>query len=94
MWWRRCRRPAGVVGLLLALYIGSYAALYRRGVAEADAYGFPYFFYVPVADVAAARGTTSQHQLLGILYEPLNMAHCRWFGGRAACRCVMFGLGP
>jgi hypothetical protein len=88
--WRRCRWAA-VVGLLVALYVGSYVALYRRGVAEADAYGYRYFFYVPFADVVSARSTTRQHRVLLWLYGPLNDLHHRWFGGRDACRSITFG---
>lgn len=92
-WVRHVRRLAFAAGLLAAVYVGSYAVLYRRGVREAERYGFDYFFYVPVADVAAARDTTRQHQVLGPVYAPLNHLHDRWLGGRAACRCVLFGLG-
>ena len=91
-WRRRFRWAAAIAGALVGTYVGSYAALYRRGVAEADANGYPYIFYVPWADVAARRDTTLQHQILGPLYEPLNDAHRRWFGGRSACRCITFGL--
>ena len=70
----------------------SYAALYRRGVAEAERYGYDFFFYVPFADVAAARDTTARHQWLGPVYSPVNELHRQWFGGRAACKCIMFGL--
>ena len=92
MWWRWWRW-AVVVCLLAALYVGSYAALYRRGVAEADAYGYRYFFYVPFADIVAARGTTREHQALLWLYGPLNDLHHRRFGGRDACRSVTVGPG-
>ena len=91
-WCRLIRWPVAVVGLLLAFYIGSYAALYRRGVAEAERYGYDFFFYVPFADVAAARDTTARHQWLGPVYSPVNELHRQWFGGRAACKCIMFGL--
>jgi hypothetical protein len=93
MWSRWCRWAA-VVGLLAVTYVGSYAALYRRGVAEADAYGYRYFFYVPFADIESARGTTRQHQMLLSLYGPLNDLHHRRFGGRDACRSITFGSSP
>lgn len=82
-----------VAGLLLVLYVGSYAAFYRRGVLEAEQYGFSYFFYSPVDDVIAARDTTRQHQFLAPFYDPVNQLHRSWFGGRSPCRCVMFTLG-
>ncbi len=90
--WRRMPWAAAVVGLLLGAYVGSYAALYRRGVAEAERYGYDFFFYVPFADVVAARDTTARHQWLGPVYSPLNELHGRWLGGRPACKCVMVGL--
>ena len=90
-WWRRWRRLAIAVIVLQSAYSGSYASFYYRGVSEADAGGFRYFFYVPVSDVMEARGLTRQHVVLGTLYEPLNELHMDWFGGRSACRCVMFG---
>jgi hypothetical protein len=93
-WGQRFRFMALVVLLLLGIYVGSYASLYRRGVAEADHYGYDYFLYVPFSDVVAARETTEQHQFLGPLYHPLNELHCRWFGGRAACKCMLFWGSP
>ena len=90
--WRRLRWPAVVVGVLLTLYVGGYAALYRRGVAEADAFGSTYFFYDSFLDVLAARDSTRQHHVLLLLYGPLNALHHDWLGGRSACRCMMFGL--
>lgn len=92
--WRRVRWPAVVVGLLLSVYVGSYFALYRRGVAEAERYGYDFFFYVPFADVVSAHDSTRRHQLLGPVYSPLNERHYRWLGGRPACKCILFGLSP
>jgi hypothetical protein len=91
-WWRRWRQI--VIGLLAlqAAYVGSYAALYHRGVSEADEFGSKYFFYVPVTDVVEARGVTRQHMLLMALYEPLNDLHGRWLGGRSPCGCILFEL--
>ena len=89
---QRVRGPVAVVGLLLGAYVGSYAALYRRGVSEAERYGYDFFFYVTFADVVAARDTTTRHQWLGPVYSPLNELHGRWFGGRSACKCIMVGL--
>ena len=93
-WVQDVRRLVIAAGLLLAVYVGSYAALYRRGVTEAERHGYDYFFYVPFTDVVAARDATARHQWLGPVYSPLNELHRQWFGGRAACKCIMFGLGP
>jgi hypothetical protein len=92
-WCRRCRWPALVLAASLVAYLGGYAALYHRGVAEADAIGMPYFFYVPLADVARQRGVPDQHALLVRVYEPLNRVHQRWFGGRSACHGITLALG-
>lgn len=91
-WWLRWRRLLIFLVGLQAAYLGSYAALYYRGVSEADAVGLKYFFYVPVADVVEARGTTRRHLVLMALYEPVNDLHSRQLGGRSACRCILFGL--
>ena len=91
-WWRRWRRLAFAVLAVQFAYVGSYAVFYSRGVSEADAVGFPYFFYVPVADVIEARGVTRRHEVLKTVYEPLNELHVRWFGGRSACGAITFGF--
>ena len=93
-WRRRCYWTAAVVGLLVGLYVGSYAVLYRRGAAEADAHGYRYFFYVPFTDIVSSRGTTRQHRVLLWLYDPVNDLHHHWFGGRDACRSITFGPSP
>jgi len=91
-WWQRWRRRATALVVLQAAYVGSYAALYHRGVSEADAIGSSYFFYVPADDVIEARGLTRRHLLLMVLFDPLNELHCEYLGGRSACRCMLFGL--
>ena len=76
---------ATVVVLLLVGYVGSYAFFYRRGVAEADAFGYSYFFYAPVAE-AFSRNPSRQQAWLAEFYSPANQLHHLWFGGRAQCR--------
>ena len=90
--WRQCRWAAAVIATLFVSYLGTYAIFYRRGVAEAEQYGLDYFVYVPMADVIAAKAMTRPHELLGPIFDPVNHLHRQWFGGRAACRCIMFGL--
>ena len=84
---------ATVVVLLLVGYVGSYAYFYRRGVAEADAVGYLYFFYAPVADVDPQR-PNDQQSWLGPLYSPVNHLHIDWFGGRSQCRGFTIGPPP
>ena len=84
---------ATVVVLLLVGYVGSYAYFYRRGVAEADAVGLPYFFYAPVAEVFS-RNPSRQQEWLGPLYKPVNHLHRSWFGGRAQCSGFTMWLAP
>jgi len=74
----------------LLAYVASYAYLYQRGVAEADAVGSPYFFYVPVQRIAD--GDLTHHYQLLALFEPINRPHRSWFGGREPCRGITFGL--
>ena len=69
-WVQDVRRLVIAAGLLLVVYVGSYAALYRRGVTEAERHGYDYFFYVPFTDVVAARDATARHQWLGPVYKP------------------------
>ncbi len=76
---------ATVVVLLLVGYVGSYAVFYRRGVAEADAFGSPFFFYAPLADVVLQK-PNDQQSWLGPFYSPVNYLHIDWFGGRSQCR--------
>ena len=91
-WWRRWRRLAVAAIAVQAAYVGSYAALYARGVREADAFGSKYVFYVPAADVVEARRLPPQHVAMMAVYDPLNELHVRWLGGRSACRGITFGL--
>ena len=86
--WRRWRRLAFALVTVQAAYIGSYAAYYRRSVAEESRY----IVYAPMADVIEARGLPRQHYVLAAVYAPINEVHVEWFGGRSACRCMMFGL--
>ena len=90
--WRSLRWNLVVIPLLLLFYSASYAVLYHRGVAEAEKYGYDYFFYAPIADVVQDRNETNQHVYLGPIYDPINHVHYRWFGGRAACKCLLRGL--
>jgi hypothetical protein len=77
---------------LLPVYVASYAYLSRRGMAEARATGFTYFFYCPVADLRPGEELPAQHRVCLVLFGPLNQLDRRWFGGPDACRCVLWGL--
>ena len=81
-----------VLALVQFVYVGSYAVLYRRGVAEMNAVGLKGFCYVPIADVIEAQAMPIQHTILTMLYAPINELHARSFGGKSACLCIMFGL--
>jgi len=89
MLWRRRRWVAAAVAILLTAYIGSYAALYRRGIVDADRFGCSGFFYVPLDKIALGDGSlkigplTRRHQFLERFYAPLNRMHRAWFGGRS-----------
>lgn len=82
---------ATVVVLLLVGYVGSYACFYRRGVAEADAFGYPYYMYAPAAE-AFSRSPNRQQAWLSEFYKPANQIHHDWFGCRS--QCYSFTLGP
>jgi hypothetical protein len=92
--WRRLRWPAVVI-LFLTVYVGSYAHLSRRGMAEAARVGSPYFFYCPVSDLVPYQDLPRQHCLAGQVFDPLNQLDRAWFGGGTPCRRVSWGLsGP
>jgi hypothetical protein len=98
---RQVQRPPGggwlgwavkrLLASALLAYVASYVYLYERGVAEADAIGYPFFFYVSIESLAADRDLTRHYQL-SVLYEPINLAHRRWFRGRGPCRGIIFGF--
>jgi hypothetical protein len=75
----------------LVAYVASYTYLYERGVAEADAIGYPFFFYVSFESVTADRDLTRHYQLR-TLYAPINRAHRSWFRGRDPCGGITWGL--
>jgi hypothetical protein len=91
--WRRIWWLAAVVGLLLVLYVGSYVYLSRRGMAEAAAAGWPYFFYCPMADVVPYQNLPRQHRLALDLFDPLNKLDRAWFGGGQPCHGITWGFG-
>jgi hypothetical protein len=81
-----------VIGLLLAVYVSSYAYLSRRGMAEAAEVGWPCFFYCPLADVVPYRNFPRQHRWAVSVYNPLNQLDRACFGGGTPCRGVTWGL--
>ena len=86
-------RTAIVVGLLSWAYVAGYARLYYRGTREIDcANTNAFFFYVPLADVAAERGIPVQHMLAFAFYAPVNHLHRAWFRAYPPCSGMSFGL--
>ena len=91
--WRQLWWLAAVLVLLLVVYVGSYVYLSRRGMAEAAAAGWPYFFYCPLEDVVPFENLPRQHTLAKDLFEPLNQLDRAWFGGGQPCGGITWGLG-
>jgi hypothetical protein len=88
--WLRWALTRLALAALLA-YVASYVYLYERGVAEADAFGYQFFFYTSFETVLAERDLTRHYQLR-TLYAPINRAHRSWFGGRDPCGGILWGL--
>lgn len=92
LWWRWL---AAVAGFVVVLYLCSYLHLSRRGMAEAERAGWPYFFYSPLADVVPYHDLPPQHCWAVTLFEPVNLLDRAWFSGGTPCRGVTWGLsGP
>jgi hypothetical protein len=89
---RLWRVVAASAAWLLVLYVGAYAYLSRRGMAEAAALGSPYFFYCPVSDIAPGEELPAQHRVCIAVFDPINQLDRRWFGGGDPCRCVLWRL--
>ena len=80
--------------VLLAAYVGSYARLSRRGMAEARTVNAPYFFYCPLSDVRPYKDLPRQHRLTVVVFDPVNRVDRAWLGGGEPCRGVTWGFGP
>jgi hypothetical protein len=89
---RRHRRMLLIVAGALAMYVGSYLALSRRGMAEARAYGYPYHFYVPLEKVTQSEDWQHIHYLLVRIYSPLEEIDRQLGTGKSACRGWTVGL--
>jgi hypothetical protein len=61
-------------------------------MAEAQATGWPGFFYVLLEEIGPETPGMNRHIVLGVLYDPINRLDHAWFGGGAACRCVLWSL--
>jgi hypothetical protein len=81
-----------LLALVLGGYVGSYAYLSRRGMAEARAGGYPYFFYVPLREIGPGSPALDRHHWLLRLYGPINRLDHKWFGGGDPCTGITFGL--
>ncbi len=77
----------------LLAYVGSYHRLSRRGVREAQEYGFPGFLYIPGAE-AATSGNLMRHYALATFYAPLNWIDQAIFGAPSPVwtMCIMWHL--
>jgi hypothetical protein len=77
---------------LMILYVVTYTHLSRRGMDEAKAGGYPFFFYCPNSDVVAGQELPVQHCLCLWLFSPINLIDRCCFGGSEPCTCVLRGL--
>jgi hypothetical protein len=76
-------------GVLLAVYLGSYAVLSRRGCAEADRYRLKGFYYFTPED---SDGWRVRNYACVYLFGPLNAVD-RWLGpGRHPASEPLWGL--
>ena len=81
--------PLWVFGALLLLYVGSYAALSRRGYAEADQYNMKGFYYFTPEKSNAWRW---KNYGCVILFRPINAVDRRLgYGRHPACE-PLWGL--
>jgi hypothetical protein len=81
----RRRRRVAVLAALLACasaYVGSYYRLSRRGIAEAAAHEADGFLYVSWDSVMATEDLTT-HNVLYVIYWPLNWIDGKFFGGKS-----------
>src|SRR5436309_2778661 len=90
--WRRARALLTVIGLFLVVYVGTYYRLSRRGMAEAEAAGMPYFFYCPLSDVSPYQNFPRQHRLSLVVFDPLNQLDRTYFGRGMPCRGITWGF--
>jgi hypothetical protein len=88
----RHRRMLLIVAGALAMYFGSYLALSRRGMAEIQALGGKYFFYVPADKVFASQEWELAHYILMRVYEPLNYLDRALGTGKSPCHGFTRGL--
>lgn len=81
-----------MAAVLAAGYVGSYAYLSRRGMAEARAVGSPYFFYVPMHQIGPASPGLDWHYRLVTFYDPLYQVDHTWLGTPSPVRGMTWGL--
>jgi hypothetical protein len=89
---RRWRWLAAVAGFVAVLYAGSYLYLSRRGMAEAEQFGAPFFFYVPMEEVGPVSPGLARHWRLRELYAPANHLDRALLGGGTPCGGITWGL--
>jgi hypothetical protein len=89
---RRHRHTLLTVAGALAMYIGSYLVVSRRGMAEMQSYGMTAFFYVPADKVFKSPEWEEAHYFLMRVYEPLNYIDCALGAGKSPCHGFTRGL--
>ena len=89
--WARALIVYALLASLLALYVGSYYHLSRRGMREAKQYNMPGFFYESVEDVAA-KPDLARHDARRRLYAPLNWIDQKLFDAMGPCGGMTLGL--
>jgi hypothetical protein len=82
--WGRIFALVVVLPLILS-YVGSYAYLSRRGMREAETWGFRFFFYVPLGDPDLRKGDLTRQMRFVSFYAPLNWIDRTFFGGTHPC---------
>ena len=80
-----------IVTVLLALYVGSYTVLSRRGYAEAKQYDFSGFYYLRPENTAS---WSRWNMLLRYLYMPLNELDCAIGTGMYPAADPLFEISP
>jgi hypothetical protein len=77
-----------VVLPLLIAYVGSYAYLSRRGMREAETWGFKFFFYVPLDDPDLRKNDLTKQIRLVTFYAPVNWIDRTLLNGKQPCTAM------
>jgi len=85
--WGRILALFVVLPLLIA-YVGSYTYLSRRGMREAETWGFKFFFYIPLDDPDVVKNELIKQSRLVTFYAPLNWIDRTLFNGKQRCTAM------